>query len=525
MAQLQTLPVAAMGGLDTVSPPQVIASHPGMATRLENYEALTMGGYRKINGYSHYGDVPDAFNTQELRGIAYYKGIVVVVGDNILHSYNGATWYVINKKGMTTPIKDVDTVPLDKLPRGGSEPAGFQVFLEGDKEVIVVTDDKSLPSTLYYDEDAKTYTYKESNNKDTVGYRHVTKYQDHVVVGGSLATPGNIAVSTRFKSDDYSGSGSWGAQVADEIIGLKTFRDFLYIFCRHSIYRVQNLESSKDASIRPVTTKVGCVDGRTIQEIGGDVLFLADDGLRYLGATERIDDVSLNLVSSPIRSIVDTISPDSGPIDSVVLPEKAQYRLFFTNKLGKRLGLIGTLLPEGNFAWSTMGDLNVDAITDSVLNKSTGEQHIYHIGKHLGSYAVYLHDTGYTFDGTPFKATWDTPYFTMGDAGVRKSLHDVMIYLEAEDSAQLELTVMLDHEDTQVLQPEPFELAAVVRASRFGQAVYGTSTYGAIRYPLESLFLEGSGKWIKLVLQDSSDDNSPYIIRGFDLQFNTGGRI
>lgn len=521
MAELQTLSVAAMGGLDLVSPTQVLAQKPGTASTLVNYEPLPEGGYRRIKGYTRYGDIPDAFDGMELRGIAYYHGIVVVVGEYVLHSPNGATWYVVNKKGLKEkPVKDTDTVNLELMPRKGSGPVEFQVFLEGDREVCVITDAESLPSILHYD--VNHYQYEETETTATKGYRYVTKYQDHVVVAGSIGSPGSIAVSTRFKATDYSGTGSWGAQVADEITGLKVFRDYLYVFCRHSIYRVVNLESKANAAIRPVTTKVGCVDGRTIQEIGGDILFLADDGLRYLGATERLDDVSLNVVSFPIRDLVASIDVNQGPISSVVLPRKGQYRLFFTTSQGRKMGIIGTLSGEGSFTWGTLDDMNVIAMTDAKVDNT---EVVYHLGAPtIGNARVYQHDVGINFDGTPFVAEWATPYFHMGDSGIRKALHDIDIYLEADDKAEIELTVKLDHENYQTIQPEPFILAPVTRASRYGEFRYGEGAYGAIRYPLDAIFLEGSGKWIQLIFRDIAD-NATYTIRGYDLQFNASGRI
>ena len=36
------------------------------------------------------------------------------------------------------------------------------------------------------------------------------------------------------------------------------------------------------------TENIGCVDGNTIQEIGGDLVFLAPDGLRTVAGTARI---------------------------------------------------------------------------------------------------------------------------------------------------------------------------------------------------------------------------------------------
>ena len=46
-----------------------------------------------------------------------------------------------------------------------------------------------------------------------------------------------------------------------------------------------------------LTKNIGCVSGNSIQEIGGDLIFLAPDGLRTVAGTARIDDVELSSIS------------------------------------------------------------------------------------------------------------------------------------------------------------------------------------------------------------------------------------
>lgn len=519
-ANLQTFPSPAIGGLDLVSPPQVLAQKPGAAVLLENFETLIEGGYRRINGMVPYGDIPDIINVQDIRGITYYKGVVVVCGEDVLHSPEGTTWYVVNRD-KCTKVAAENLPDLDKLPREGTARVEFAITKVDGDDVLIITDDLSKPAMLHVQ--GEIYTYDESDMAESAGYLHITPYQDHIVLGGGKMHPNTVVVSDRFKPLDYSGTGAWSVQVADEIVGLHTFRDYLYIFCRSSIYRLINLESSKSAAVRPVTTKIGCVDGHTIQEIGGDILFLADDGFRYLGATDRIDDVALNLVSDSIRPLVNTIDPNLGPVSSVVIPSKAQYRIFFTDNLGRKRGLIGTLTPQGVFSWSTTSDMLVEDIT---LTTEDNMERVFHIGSPTtGSKRVYYHDRGSLFDETPIRAKWRTPYFNMGDSAVRKSLHFLDSYLEAEDKAEVEIDITYDHEDPTVMQPEPFYLAPVVEAARWGDVRWGEFQWGAIRYPLNDIFLEGSGKWIQLTFKDNAIDNSPYIIRGYDLQFTPAGRI
>lgn len=519
-ANLQTFQAPAVGGLDLVSPPQVLSQKPGAAAILENFETLIEGGYRRINGTVKYGDVPDVIAKQNVRGIAYYKGVVVVCGEDVLHSPDGATWYVVNKD-KTNKTSSEDLPNLDKLPRTGTSRVEFAVTKVEGEDVLIITDDIDTPAMLQVE--GNLYTYTLADNDDVKGYLHITTYQDHVVMGGGLLHPNTVVVSDRFAPLDYKGTGAWSVQVADEIVGLHTFRDYLYIFCRSSIYRLVNLESSQKAAVRPVTTKIGCVEGRTIQEIGGDILFLADDGLRYLGATDRIDDVAINLVSDMVRPLITAVNPNLGPVSSIVIPSKAQYRLFYTDNLGRKKGLIGTLTPQGAFSWSTTSDMLVE---DIVLTTEDNIERAFQIGSPTtGSKRVYYHDRGNDFDGTPIRAQWRTPYFNMGDSSVRKSLHFLDAYLESEDKAEVEIDLTYDHESPQVLQPEPFYLAPVVEAARWGEVRWNDFQWGAIKYPLNDLFLEGSGKWVQFTFKDNAIDNSSYIIRGFDLQFTPAGRI
>lgn len=520
MASLQTVEVSAIGGLDMVSPPQVLAAQPGLASVLNNYEALPKGGYRKVKGFYKYSDLPDAYDYSEIRGIAYYKGLVVVVGNDVLHSPDANTWYVVNKKA-ATKVQPASMATLEVLPRTGTGPVEFSRVLKGSEEVLVITDDRDTPSMLHVKGDF--YTYTVSDNDDAKGLRFCTKYQDHVVYAGSVDKPGLLVVSDRFDPLGFSGTGAWTAQVNDEIVGLHTFRDFLYIFCRSAIYRVINLESKGDVAIRPVTTKIGCVDGRTIREIGGDIVFLADDGLRYLGATERIDDVSLNTVSDKVKPLITDISL-LHPINSVVLPDKAQYRLFFTDTKGTPKGLIGTLMERGEFNWATTDDMYVTAISASTAETA---DEIYHVGSpSTGVKRVYAHDKGDTFDGTPFSSTFTSTTFNVGDSSVRKNLHAMELFLDTEDRASIYLEISYDHGTPLIIQPEPFHFSPVIKAARWGEDRWGEMSWGAVKFPVDLIFLEGSGKWLEFTFRDLDDNqNATYTIRGYNLQLTPGGRI
>ena len=52
--------------------------------------------------------------------------------------------------------------------------------------------------------------------------------------------------------------------------------------------------------LEPITDKIGCTNPDTIQEFGGDIIYLSPDGVRLLGATDRIGDFALDVASDTI---------------------------------------------------------------------------------------------------------------------------------------------------------------------------------------------------------------------------------
>lgn len=505
MPNLTTFPVSSIGGLDIVTPPQLLSDKPGAAVELQNYEALTEGGYRRIRGY-----LPIAFDSNvddagEIRGIHTYQGRPAII--------KGTSLYMLDEDNVTW--LDMN----NQLSLSGTNRGDMCTITPAADEVLFVCDGVGggVPQVIKRT-GGGVQAPVAVGPAATAGAQWCAKYQDHVVIAGMAARPTEVFVSTRFDPETFDGVGSWSFQVADEITGLHTFRGFLYVFCKQSIYRVSNLTQASNSTVEPVTLKIGCIDHFSIQEVGGDIMFLANDGLRYLGATARIDDVSLNLESSLIDDIVGQISQFQGNISSTVISTKRQYRLFYYDTSGVRRGLIGTLQGNGTFSWTTTTDMEVDFIHANAEDPTS-------FTFHASTTQVFTHDVGNIFNTAPFVAVYRSPYFNLGDASVRKRCHSLTVYLEAEDTAVIQVFLRFDFESTRVHQPAPFDLAPVVSASRFGSAVFGATAYGAIRFPLDSIFLEGSGKWVQFEFRDDSTANSRYIIRGFDLNFTPAGRI
>src|SRR5690606_9256152 len=107
------------------------------------------------------------------------------------------------------------------------------------------------------------------------------------------------------------------------------------------------------------------------QEIGGDLIFLAPDGLRTVAGTARIDDIELGTISRKVQKILESVISNSSRyiLSSTVIGEKNQYRLYYSSPSGQGYGIIGTLALDqfGNtlFRWSEIRGLPVYSISSS----------------------------------------------------------------------------------------------------------------------------------------------------------------
>ena len=100
---------------------------------------------------------------------------------------------------------------------------------------------------------------------------------------------------------------------------------FNLINCETRIFKLSGTSSSNFAVV-PVTRNIGCINGDTIQEFAGDLIFLGPDGLRTIAGTARIGDVELGTISSNVQSIFNENLSSASEFDSTVIPDKTQYK-------------------------------------------------------------------------------------------------------------------------------------------------------------------------------------------------------
>ena len=496
-AQLSPFVFACQGGL--VLDQSTFAMQPGMALELQNFEPDISGGYRRISGYAKWNSniVPQtAASTEPVLMVALFNSKVIAArGTKIFEAGTTGSW------------SEIDT---------GRTSAGrytfFRYNLAGTDFIIWA--DGANNATKY---DGTTVTDINASGAPA-NPKFVTGFKDHLFFAGMSSTPQQITFTAPFTDNDFATSNGAGTiKVDSNITGLFPFRDSLFIFCEERIFKLTGSTSS-DFAVQPVTREIGCLNNFTIQEFAGDIVFLGPDGLRTVAGTEKIGDVELGTISRPVQKRFQELT-DVDEFTSVVIPDKTQYRIFFSNASTVRAsteGIICVRRGEGYEFGDTLG-IRASATDSTVV---AGTSFILH-GDFDGY--VYRQEQGNDFDGNQIVGKYRSPDLTMGDAGIRKNFQRVIINYAPEAAVNADLFLRYDYEAPDVARPAayPFDTSTVVAV--YGSAIYNTSTYGGQTNPLVRQPVEGSGFAVALRVNDRGT-SAPYSLKGFQLEFDAGAR-
>ena len=504
LSQTGAFPFVCEGGL--VLNQSTFIMKPGQALELLNFEPDIEGGYRRITGFSKYvtAVVPQTSSSSEevLMVATFGSSVVAARGEKIFTATPGGSSWTERDTGRTS--------------------AGtytFQRFNFDGNDKLIVADGANAPTVFN-----SSFSATDVSESSVSGAKFVTAFKDHMFYGGKSSTPQEVVFSQPFDEDAFnSGSGAGSIKVDDTVTGLKVFRDNLFIFCENRIFQLTG-SSSSDFAVKPVTRNIGCVNGQTIQEFAGDLIFLGPDGLRTIAGTARIGDVELGTISSNVQSLFDANLSNSGSFTSIVIPNKTQYRIFFTKSgQGENLtkGVICVLRGQ-QFEFAEIKGIRPTS-TDTFV--SSGDVIAIHGS---GDGFVYRQESGNDFDGTAILGRYRSPDLTMNDPGIRKNMQRVIVNFAPESSIDADLFVRYDYESKDSARPAAYALDSGDIAAIYGTSTYGTSssvvgTYGGASQPLVRQPVEGSGFAVALRVNDGGT-TAPYSLKGFQLEYQLGAR-
>ena len=363
-------------------------------------------------------------------------------------------------------------------------------------------------------------TATDVSHSSVSGAKYIAAFSDHMFYAGMSSTPQEVIFSTPFDEDNFTvASGSGTFSVDDIITGMKVFRDSLFIFCESRIFKLTG-SSIADFVVSDVTRDIGCINGDTIQEFAGDLIFLGPDGLRTVAGTAKIGDVELGTISSNVQSIFNDNIASATEFDSIVIPDKTQYRIFFT-KSGtvdnQTKGIICSLRGQ-RFEFAELRGIK-PASTDHFVDN--GDVIVLHGGYSDGY--VYRQEQGSTFDGVDIAGKYRSPDLTFNDPGIRKHMQRVVINYKPEAAIDADLFLRYDYEDANAPRPAAYPLDSASIVAIYGTSVYGVPTYGGAAQPLVRQAVEGSGFAVALRVKDGTG-SAPYSLKGFQLEYQLGAR-
>lgn len=541
--RIESYKVIAQGGLNSNENHLDLAENfPGAATRLVNYEVSLYGGYRRINGYVRLdADYPEvgAENAEgKVLCVAIYKddqydqAIIIAarkdVGSNS-YSFYKYTAYVGWVK-YNTPVR------LMQLGYRSVNTIRFASFNFGDGNKIAFADGVNPPLVF----DGQTWveiTPSGTGGVDSAGGDQLIAYpsivdvfENHLFFGGDLGYQAVICHSA--PEDPYTFTAAAGGgqiPVGFDVVQFKPFRDNLFIFGGNAIKKV-TAELTDGFILDQVTTNVGCIAANSVLEIGGDLVFLAPDGIRPVAGTSRIGDVELETISKSIQSILVDLPVDydlDTLLTGVVIRTKSQLRYFVGDDQREQqdsAGIIGGLRTSDQKLGWEFGELlgiRASCATSGYIGRTEFVLH----GDYNG--IVYRQEIGNDFDGSGILGIYSTPYYDFGDTEVRKILRKLNTYIRAEGPLNMNVSVQYDWNDTATAKPPAYEQssdgAPVIYNGR--NIVYGGTNilWGGNEKPIMTTDIQGSGYAVK-VTYVTLGENFPHSIQGMVFEFSVAGR-
>ena len=491
----QTFPIEFRGGLiSNLSPLQHGVNAVGSATVLQNFEPSKEGGYSKIKGYEKY-------DPNIVPGSGPILGVKVVnAGEALAVRSDGVNSKVYHSTGSGWTLKA--TAALN-----GSK-ARFTELNYGAGHIVIIVDGVNYPAI--FDDTANTVTYM-TTPADVQGAEYVATFKTTTF----FANGTNLYFTAPSSYNDFSAANGGGViNIGHQITGLTVFRDQLIVFSRNNIKRITG-NSISDFTVAPITDRIGCIDGDTIQEVGGDIMYVAPDGVRLLSATDRIGDFGLDVASDSIAKDAYNFLQSSSLFCSLVLREKAQYRIFAyipseQSRVAK--GLIATKFSSqgaGSIAWATTKGIKAYC-ADSKYTEGYDETTLF---ANEDGY-VYELDTGANFDGSLIECIYESPYMPITDPQTRKTFYKLTIYADPLGSMTLDVNLKYDFDagsTAGTIQPDTFNISSSGnQVFLFGSSdtSYGVSTFGGELDKVYKSNVTGSGKTVAIRIEDGSTNPS-----------------
>jgi len=536
MEDLKSTTIICSGGLDSNQNwLDLNDTNIGVASELVNFEPSLFGGYRRINGFTvleetDNGEVDPTGAEGKILGVFIYDNKILAARKQqsgatyeFYQYVSGSSWSKYTT-GLTLTSTGVNRIRYATFNFDGTEKI---IFVDGVNNATLFDG----TNWINIDPSATGADYANSGGLQAIGApNYVAVFRNHLFIAkcsGSCNIVAHSAPNAEYNWTSAGGAGQINAGL--DIVQIKPFRDELYVFGDRQIKKVV-VDSSAAFVRQDVTNDIGCIASDSVMEISGDLLFLSEDGLRPIAATARINDIELANVSKKIqqqlKEYIDTY--DMNAVVSVIVPNKSQFRVFFTPESvveENAPGIIGALTAglvskKNDIGWEfgNLRGIKVACATHGRFGAPL-EQHVLH-GDYNG--IVYRQEVGNSFGGSDIFAQYATPYLHFGQANLRKTPHQILVFTKPEGAVTLNTALNYDWGLSTKINPNSYVTQTQGNPAIYGVAVYGTATYGGATVPTMLTNVQGSGYSVKITFS-TEDQSAPYSIQGMVIKYEVNG--
>jgi len=376
----------------------------------------------------------------------------------------------------STPA-DNAAVTFISLNREGAGKTRFAEYnFAGTRKVAIV--DGANPPALY---DGTSFVELTGAPSDALAATHVTTFKKHIFYGKNDVV---TFTGPLLDSDFTSGNGGGSFRVGGDVTGLIPFRESLIIFTDKTIQQISGT-SLANFALAPISEDIGCIDGDSIQEVGGDIMFLTADGLRLLSATDRNNDFGLGIISKSIQSTLGNFITTGTFFTGLVVRSKSQYRLF-SYVAGQRddaaKGIIATQFsPQGgaDFQYAELRGIRVFSANSKMIGAN--EKIVFSSDNGF----LYKMEDGNSFDGSNIKADYISPFLPINDPRVRKTIYKANLFTDPQGAVNFKFNLKFDFDELNSVQPAAIDFTNTVAAisfygvQRFSKYATTTSSSGS----------------------------------------------
>ena len=296
----------------------------------------------------------------------------------------------------------------------------------------------------------------------------------------------------------------------DEITHLAAFNGNLVIFCKKSVIIYGGAQEPSTMAVADIIDGIGCIARDTVQDIGSDILFLSDVGLRSLGRTIQEKSAPMRDLSRNVRDqLLDEIAAETGDIKSAYFEKEAFYLLTIPSLEKIWCFDIRSALEDGSFRVTTWSGVTYSAFS------VTRDRKLY-----LGTDLRVSQYIGYQDNGLPYTMSYYTTYLDAGSPATLKILKDVSLMFIGGGATDIAIKWDVDYGSNYASKVFSFISSST---SFYGVGEYGISEYApGSTINRKGLTLSKTGRVFQLGIE-ANIDGSPLSVQQMDI-FVKGGR-